>query len=143
MNVIMCVCVCACAGVCVCVCLHAGLPCIWGTFLCCYCCLKAHQVDQPLPMCNLHSIKIGKRFLHVPAGPLFALTGPPPCYYGFHQGSCYALQKHTACTIHICPCFWRKHFYTPLTIYKEQWLTSFTTVFFLIHNALCKLRNYT
>ena len=33
------------------------LPCIWSTFLCCHCCLKAFLVDQPLPMCSLHSIK--------------------------------------------------------------------------------------
>ena len=33
------------------------LPCIWSTFLCCHCCLKAFLVDQPLPVCNLHSIK--------------------------------------------------------------------------------------
>ena len=37
------------------------LPCIWSTFLCCHCCLKAFLVDQPLPMCNLHSIKLKKQ----------------------------------------------------------------------------------
>ena len=33
------------------------LPCTRSTFLCCHCSLEAFQIDQPLPMCNLHSIK--------------------------------------------------------------------------------------
>ena len=32
----------------------------------------------------------------------------------FCQVVCHALQRHTAPCHCICPCFWRKHFYTPL-----------------------------
>ena len=45
--------------------------------------------------------------------PLFAWTGPPPCSYGF-SASWFAMPfRGTLHHPYICPCFWRKHFYTP------------------------------
>ena len=40
--------------------------------------------------------------------PLFAWTGPPPCSYGFSARWFAVPFRDTL------PCFWRKHFYTPL-----------------------------
>ena len=46
--------------------------------------------------------------------PLFAWTGPPPCSYGF-SASWFAMPfRGTLHHPYICPCFWRKNFYTPL-----------------------------
>ena len=46
--------------------------------------------------------------------PLFAWSGPSPCSYGF-SASWFAMAfRGTLHHPYICPCFWRKHFYTPL-----------------------------
>ena len=49
--------------------------------------------------------------------PLFAWTGPPPCSCGFPPGGFAIPCRYTLHHPYICPCFWMKHFYTPLFLY--------------------------
>ena len=52
--------------------------------------------------------------------PLFAWTGPPPSSYGF-SASWFAMPfRGTLHHPYICPCFWRKIFYTPLTLRRHM-----------------------
>ena len=43
----------------------------------------------------------------------FAWTGPPPCSYSFSARWFAMPFRDTLHHPYICPCFWRKHFYTP------------------------------
>ena len=44
--------------------------------------------------------------------PLFAWTSPPPCSYSFSARWFAMPFRDTLHHPYICPCFWRKHFYT-------------------------------
>ena len=59
--------------------------------------------------------------------PLFAWTGPPLCSYGFSARWFAMPFRDTLHHPYICPCFWRKHFYT-FSFLDFLWNANFRSV---------------